>query len=120
VGSAKAPQILANKAAGDAAADAIASQYVGAQREITLQAASGTRRLDILTATGLAIESKVGRTSLTNATRQQIQRDIELLQDRLSPVTAVEWHFGRSAITGRVGPTGPLEEALREAGIGIR
>lgn len=103
-----------------AAADAIASQYPGALREVALQAASGTRRLDVLTPQGLAIESKVGRTSLTRATRQQIQRDVELMNDRLSGVSSVEWHFGTSPITGRGGPTGPLEAELRAAGIGIR
>jgi RHS repeat-associated protein len=113
-------QILTNKAIGDAAADAIASQYSGALREVTLQAASGARRLDLLTPQGLAIESKVGRTSLTKATRQQIQRDVELMNDPLGGVTSVEWQFGTSPITGRGGPTGPLEAALRAAGIGIR
>lgn len=115
-----APQKLTNKAIGDAAADAIASQYPGALREVTLQAARGTRRLDVLTPQGLAIESKVGRTSLTKATRQQIQRDVELMNDPLSGVSSVEWHFGTSPITGLGGPTGPLEAALRTAGIGIR
>ena len=115
-----APQTLTNKAIGDAAADVIASQHPGALREVTLQATSGTRRLDVLTPQGLAIESKVGRPSLTKATRQQIQRDVELMNDPLSGVSSVEWHFGTSPVTGLGGPTGHLEAALRAAGIGIR
>ena len=113
-------RIAGNKAIGDAAADVIASQYPGALREVTLQAASGTRRLDVLTPQGLAIESKVGRTSLTKATGQQIQRDVELMNDPLSGVSSVEWPFGTSPVTGLGGPAGPLEAALRATGIGIR
>ena len=99
-------RIAANKAIGDAAADAIASQYPGALREVTLQAGSGTRRLDVLTPQGLAIESKVGRSSLTKATRQQIQRDTELMNDPLSGVSSVEWHSGTSPVTGAAGERG--------------
>lgn len=114
------PQVLKNKQAGDAAADSIASRYAGAQREVTLQAASGPRRLDVLTPQGLAIESKVGRVSYTSSVRQQIQRDVELMNDPTSGVRAVEWHFRTSAVTGLGGPTGPLRAALNVAGIGIR
>ncbi|MEH1057232.1 DNRLRE domain-containing protein [Micromonospora sp. CPCC 206171] len=111
--------IARNKAAGDAAADAIASQYPGARREVTLQATGGSRRLDVLTPGGLAIESKLGRTSLTKETRRQIQRDIELMNDPNSGVTSVEWHFTESDATGLGGPTGPLRRALERAGIGV-
>jgi len=38
---------------------------------------------------GLAIESKVGRTSLTDRTRQELQRDVELLNDPREPVTSL-------------------------------
>jgi hypothetical protein len=113
------PQVLRNKAAGDKVADQIAKQYPGAQREVTLQATGGTRRLDILTRTGLAIESKVGRTSLSRETRRQIQRDIELLNDPSSGVTAIEWHFTTSRTTGKGGPTGLLLRELQKAGIGV-
>jgi RHS repeat-associated protein len=113
------PRILQNKAIGDAVADAISSQYPGARREVTLQATSGTRRIDILTPNGLAIESKVGRTSLTNEVRQQIQRDIELMNDPTSGVTRVEWHFTTSPSTGLRGPTGPLLQELQRAGITV-
>jgi len=111
------PQILRNKEVGDAAADAIAAQFPGAEREITLQAASGRRRVDVLTPDGLAIESKVGRTSLTPRVRQELSRDAELLRDKDTEAKSVRWEFSKSPTTGRIGPTGPLREALRKAGI---
>ena len=55
--------IGANKEAGDAASDRIASRFPGARREVTFQTTEGPRRVDVLTDDGLAIESKVGRTS---------------------------------------------------------
>ncbi|MFI7064666.1 RHS repeat-associated core domain-containing protein, partial [Kribbella sp. NPDC050124] len=111
------PLILRNKAIGDAASDAIAARFPGARREVTLQAASGPRRLDVLTPSGQAIESKVGRTSLDDRTRQELARDVELLKDPDSPVTSVVWEFAVSPTTGLAGPTAPLAEALRKAGI---
>jgi len=66
---------------------------------------------------GLAIESKVGRTSLTDRTRQELQRDVELLNDPREPVTSLLWEFSASPTTGLSGPTGPLAAALDEAGI---
>jgi hypothetical protein len=108
--------ILANKAAGDAAADAIARTYPGALREMTIDTDLGVRRVDVLTRQGLAIESKVGRVSLTASIRTQIAKDELLMQDpRVSG--GVQWVFSRSGVTGAVGPTGPVEDALRAAGI---
>jgi|GEM_PF-6643456 len=113
----KTPQVRRNQAVGDAASDAIAARYPGARREVTLQAPSGTRRLDVLTPQGLAIESKVGRTSLTSRTRQEIARDVELLNDPNSSVKSLLWEFSVSPTTGRSGPSGPLAKALDDAGI---
>jgi hypothetical protein len=64
-----------------------------------------------------AIESKVGRTSLTPAVRQELARDIKLM--RSGQVDAVEWHFSPSPTTGKVGPTGPLRAKLDKFGIPI-
>ena len=108
---------LANQRIGNAAADSIAARFHGSAREVSLQAASGRRVVDVLTDTGLAIESKVGRTSLTTATRRQIGRDVELMTDLSSPVSSVRWEFFTSPVTGRGGPTGPLAQALNDAGI---
>lgn len=109
--------VLRNKAIGDEASDRIAARYPGAQREVTLQAASGPRRLDVLTEQGLAIESKVGRTGLTRRTRQELARDVELLNDSTSPVTSLMWEFSRSPITGRGGPSSRLASELLRNGI---
>jgi hypothetical protein len=108
-------RILANKAAGDAAADAIANRYPGAIREKTFQTTLGSRRVDILTQDGLAIESKLGRTSLTSSIKTQIAKDRMLLRN--PEIRSVEWVFSRSSTTGAIGPTGPLQAALREAKI---
>jgi hypothetical protein len=76
----------------------------------------GGRRVDILTHTGQAKESKVGRTSLTSDVRAQIAKD-EWLLDNEPSINRVEWKFSRSSVTGQVGPTGPLAAALEKAGI---
>jgi hypothetical protein len=86
-------------------------------REVTKQAASGVRRIDVLTDDGMAIESKVGRTSLTARVRQELARDAELLADDNSGVDSVFWEFSRSPTTGRVGPTPRLQDALGAAKI---
>ena len=83
--------------------------------EQSLRTTAGVRRVDVLTPSGLAIESKVGRTSLTSAVRSQIVKDQLLLQD--GAVTGVQWVFTRSDVTGRVGPTAPLAAALNKAGV---
>ncbi|MBB2974957.1 hypothetical protein FHX49_000498 [Microbacterium endophyticum] len=118
-GSTSASRIAQNKANGDAAADAIAARYPGARREVDFQATSGVRRVDVWgSTTRVAIESKVGRTSLTAAVRQQVQRDVELMSQRV--FSSVEWHFARSRVTGLQGPTKPLLDLLRSSGIIVR
>lgn len=104
-----------NQAAGNAARDALAAAHPGALIEQSFTTTAGVRRIDILTQSRLAIESKVGRTSFTAATRSQIAKDSLLLSNR--QVTGVEWVFSRSGVTGQVGPTGPLADALSKAGI---
>ncbi len=107
--------ISANQAAGNAARDAIMAQIPGAVPEQTIVTTLGVRRIDILTVDYVAIEVKVGRTSLTSVTEAQISKDQVLLKD--GQVTAVEWIFQRSEVTGLGGPTGPLREALKDANI---
>lgn len=36
---------------------------------------------------------------------------------RSGDVTGIEWVFSRSGVTGQIGPTGPLADALSKAGI---
>ena len=69
----------------------------------------------MLTADGRAIESKVGRTSLTKSIQLQIQKDQLLVSS--GQVESVEWVFSRSAVTGKIGPTKSIAKALDKAGI---
>jgi hypothetical protein len=112
-----ASQVTKNKAVGDAASDNIAARYPGSRREVSLPAASGPRRIDVLTEDGLAIESKVGLTGLSKPVRQEIARDVELLSDPSSEVSDLLWVFEKSPFTGLGGPTGPLRRALDAAKI---
>ena len=114
-----ASRIAQNQINGNAARDSIASRYPGSRTEVTLPTLQGDRRLDVLTSEGLAIESKVGRTSLTSDIRTQVLKDVELLNDPLSPVSSLRWEFSRSPVTGKVGPTPSLEQFLRQQGIEI-
>ncbi|GLI27912.1 hypothetical protein ARHIZOSPH14_21540 [Agromyces rhizosphaerae] len=108
-------RLSANAAAGNTARDSIAAANSGSRIEQSLSTAFGARRIDVLTRGGVGIESKVGRTYLTSATRSQIAKDSWLLQNE--EVAGIHWVFSRSAATGRIGPSGPLADALRNAGI---
>ncbi len=66
---------------------------------------------------GAAHESKTGAASLTKFIRQQIAKDVRLLADK--KVDEVTWHFFRSPVTGRIGPSAALEKSLKDAGIKI-
>jgi hypothetical protein len=114
--TAKMSQVSINRAAGNTARDSIAAARPGSLIEQNFQVTGGLRRVDVLD--GLtAIESKVGRTSLTPAIRQELARDVKML--RSGQVGAVEWHFSPSQITGQSGPTGPLRQKLNNFGIPI-
>jgi len=108
-------RIAANQAAGNAARDRLLAAYPGALPEQSFTTTAGVRRFDILTQGLVGIESKVGRTSLTATTRSQIAKDSLLLRN--GDVNGIEWVFSRSGVTGQIGPTGPLADALSKAGI---
>jgi hypothetical protein len=110
------PQILLNKTAGDAARDGISAARPGSVIEQNFRVTGGLRRVDVLDGT-TAIESKVGRTSLTGVVRQELARDVKML--RSGQVDSVEWHFTPSQVTGKAGPTAPLREKLEQLGITI-
>ena len=112
---AKGAFIQANKSAGDAARDAIAAR-TGGIIEQNFRVTGGLRRVDVLDGT-TAIESKVGRTSLTERVRQELARDIKML--RSGQVDRVQWEFSPSGVTGKGGPTGPLRQKLEKFGIDI-
>ncbi len=107
--------IVANKARGDAAAAAVARQFPGSRAAPTLQTPRGARRLDFVAPGGRGFEVKQGYTSYSARIREQVARDAELL--RSGQVQSIEWQFVRSPVTGRVGPSGPLRDALDRAGI---
>jgi RHS repeat-associated protein len=110
------PQVLRNQAAGNAARDAISAARPGSLIEQNFRVTGGLRRVDVLDGV-TAIESKVGRTSLTAPVRQELARDIKML--RSGQVDAVQWHFSPSPATGLGGPTGPLRAKLDKFGIPI-
>lgn len=103
--------IQANRAAGQVGENFLAKTYGGAQ-QVTKSTSLGTRVIDNLV-DATAMESKVGRTSLTSTVRNQIAKDSELLMSPLSRVDAIEWHFflGKTGL----GPTAPLKKALEDA-----
>jgi Bacterial TSP3 repeat len=111
-------QLRENKRSGDAARDEVAGNYPGSHTEVSLRTSLGTRRIDVLTPDGRAIESKAGRSSLSKSARRQIEKDIELREYNRS-VGSLEWRFSRSPKTGKCGPTMPLRRALDEAGIAV-
>lgn len=66
----------------------------------------------------MAHESKVGYTSLTKKIiGKQIQKDALLLKKGI--IKGSQWHFFRSPVTAKIGPTRPLQKALEDAGIRI-
>jgi hypothetical protein len=82
---------------------------------VTFQTPLGARRVDVLTPQGVAIESKVGYTSLTQTIQTQINKDALLMQN--PQISGVQWIFSRSSVTGLAGPSTPLSDALAKAGI---
>jgi len=87
---------------------------LGGKPQAYFKTSMGGRYVDRL-AEGVAHESKVGYTTLTSNIQRQIAKDAELMAT--GKVDEVVWHFFQSPVTGLVGPSGPLEEALDAAGI---
>jgi len=112
--------VQANRLSGLTAEARIAARFPGAATHVTRETKLGARVIDVLTTEGTAIESKVGRVSLTKDIQRQIAKDVEMMKDPSSGVKSVEWRFSPSEVTGKMGPTAPLEKALEKAGIKIR
>ena len=93
---------------------ALARRYGGTQQE-PFQTSRGRRIVDVLSSSGIAHESKVGYTSLTQRTRSQILKDAELVAN--GTIKRSHWHFFRSQETGKVGATQQLLDFLKENGI---
>ncbi|PRB02298.1 hypothetical protein CQ044_15510 [Microbacterium sp. MYb64] len=107
--------IKTNKINGDAARDAVAARYPGSRIEQTRPTDLGFRRIDVLSPARIAIEVKSGYTSLSSDVRKQIAKDVMLRSS--NEVKDVQWMFTKSPITGRSGPSGPLQQALKDANI---
>jgi len=85
---------------------------VPALTEQTFTTVGGVRRVDVLKLRDdtLAIESKVGRTSLGSRERQELARDWWLR--RQGQFGEVRWEFTPSTVTKEVGPTPALKQKL--------
>jgi hypothetical protein len=112
------PQVQINRRIGNAASDAIALREAGI-REGYFETVGGVRMVDVVSLADevIAIESKVGRTSLHSRVRQELARDWWLL--RQGQVDKVVWEFSPNA-AGELGPTGPLKQMLENLGIETR
>jgi hypothetical protein len=93
-----------------------ALKALGGESNAFFRTSQGARFVDQLV-NGVAHEAKVGRVALSAFVRSQVAKDAELLQT--GAVREVVWHFFRSPQTGLGGPTGPLLDALRKAGIRV-
>jgi hypothetical protein len=93
-----------------------ALQQLGGESQAFFRTSQGARFVDQLVG-GVANEAKVGYQSLTPTIARQIAKDAELLGT--GQVSGVTWHFFQSPVTGLSGPSGPLLEALEQAGIDV-
>lgn len=106
--------LAANKKAGDAASIHLARKIKGAAREKVFRTKYGIRRVDVFDVKGkVAIESKVGRMSLTKFIAKEIVKDQILLKKGWAK--KVTWVFSGSKISGKSGATGPLLAELKKA-----
>lgn len=97
----------------------IGEQYLtqaGGQSQVQFQTTQGVRVVDQLV-NGMAYESKVGYTPLTNRISLEVSKDVELLVT--GQVNSYSWVFFQSPITGAGGPSGPLYNLLIQNGINV-
>jgi RHS repeat-associated protein len=89
---------------------------LGGESQVFFRTSRGASYLDQVV-DGFAHESKVGYTTLSRRVRSQIAKEAELMaRGRIKGST---WHFYRSPVTGGIGPSAPLRQALRQANIGV-
>ena len=91
-----------------------ALKKLGGESQVYFRTSQGGRYVDQLVG-GVAHESKVGYTTLTQSVQRQIAKDVELMA--AGEIKGSVWHFFTSPVTGRGGPSAPLIQALEEAGI---
>jgi RHS repeat-associated protein len=93
-----------------------ALKALGGESQVFFRTSQGRRFVDQLVGR-VAHESKVGYTALTRDVATQIAKDAELIG--AGRIEGATWHFFQSPVTGVGGPSGPLRQALEQAGIGI-
>ena len=86
----------------------------GGKPQAYFRTSIGGRYVDQL-ADGIAHESKVGYTTLTNRIRTQILKDAELINT--GQIDGARWHFFTSGVTNRGGASRPLLDFLEKNGI---
>ncbi len=97
---------------------AVTYTYNATKQTFTTTVKLGKRLVDGYNATKKTIyEVKYGYMSLSEFIKKEIAKDQYLLNSKI--VKYVEWHFYISQTTGKGGPSAPLREALRKAGIKI-
>ena len=89
---------------------------LGGTSQAYFSTSQGARYVDQF-ANGIANESKVGYTSLTQSVQIQISKDVELMQTQ--QVQGVNWRFFDSPVTGLGGPSRPLLNSLQQNGINV-
>jgi len=86
----------------------------GGKSQQSFDTSLGKRYIDQFS-NGIAHESKVGYTSLTQFVRNQVLKDVELIAN--GQIDESHWHFFRSGITGKIGASKPLLDFLTQNGI---
>jgi hypothetical protein len=89
---------------------------LGGRSQVYFLTTRGARYVDQLV-NGVAYESKVGYVTMSPKVALQIAKDEELLVGQ--NITAAEWHFFTSPVTGQVGAAQSVLDMLKQAGIGV-
>ena len=112
-----APASIASKSsyASGAEGEAALAEIVGSgDKHAYFKSSLGRRFVDLYSEAGIAHESKVGYTTLTKRVKTQILKDEKMIGKQIQ---GAHWHFFRSSITGKIGPSEPLKKFLEERGI---
>ncbi|MDY5286184.1 MAG: polymorphic toxin-type HINT domain-containing protein [Lentihominibacter sp.] len=89
-------------------------QLVGGKSQKHFSTSIGGRFVDQYS-NNIAHEAKVGYVPLTKRIRTQVEKDAELMRN--GDIEGAHWHFFRSGVTGKIGPSAPLRNLLEEHGI---
>lgn len=90
------------------------AELVGGDSQVYFKTSQGGRYIDQLS-DGIAYESKVGYTSLTEFVRKQVLKDAELI--KTGQINGAQWNFFTSDVTGKIGASKQLLEFLEQNGI---